>query len=74
MITGIILLLAIFGDYISKVYDAINIGSSYIKDMLIIIVKKSLTVLSISGVGLVLIGAILRILSKANIWKRTKSY
>lgn len=74
LITGIILLLAIFGTYISKVYDAINIGSSYIKDMLIIIVKKSLTVLSISGVGLVLIGAILRILSKANIWKRTKSY
>lgn len=73
LIGGSILLLMIFGAYISKVYESINISSSYIKDMLLIIVKKSLMVLSISAIGIFAIGTILRILSKASIWKRTRN-
>lgn len=73
LIGGSILLLIIFGAYISKVYESINISSSYIKDMLLIIVKKSLMVLSISSIGIFAIGAILFILSKASIWKRIRN-
>lgn len=73
LIGGSILLLMMLGAYMLNIYNAINISSSYIKDMLFIIVRKSLMILSISGAGIFAIGTILLILSKASIWKRIRN-
>lgn len=73
VIGGSILLLMMLGAYMLKIYDAININSLYIKDMLFIIVKKSLMILSISGAGIFVMGTILLILSKASMWERIRN-
>lgn len=73
MISGIILLLITFCAYLLKIYDSINISTVYIKDMLYLVVQESLTILSISASGIVLMGIVFLILSRLNIGKRIRN-